>query len=433
MRRSRGSTRTCAARPVCSPSTRSRSRCRATVVGGATRRLAAARDHDPRGTCTPTAASRPTRRRAPSAPDALPLRPGRPDAVGRRHRHAHRRRARQPRARSARRRARVHERRAHGGARARRPGARPTIHVGSTLDHVDVFVRVCDVHPDGTSMNVCDGLQRFTPDTIERDADGVFVPASTSGRPRTVSRRPPGARPGEQRRAPRLRAQPRHRRVPSHQHRPRPQRHHHPPRSLAPLSPWHCPTRSETDPETGPPGGCATGLLACAAALARTCARSAPDDERLRRDALGRTHEPRTTLLPKESARGSAAGRPSSPRPPRRDSLGPHDRASRRDADDLVTARRCTQPEARGPRAVSPTCHADTATGSSLRVAVEPCRGRAQCSRVPFRGFPPGNETTGLPPGGVGPVSLWLPAGSSDQFVACGSMPPRVWFDSARL
>ena len=36
------------------------------------------------------------------------------------------------------------------------------LYVTSSLDHVDVFVRVCDVHPDGTSLNVCDGLQRFT-------------------------------------------------------------------------------------------------------------------------------------------------------------------------------------------------------------------------------------------------------------------------------
>ena len=50
-----------------------------------------------------------------------------------------------------------------------------TIHVESALDHVDVFVRVCDVHPDGGSFNVCDAPQRFTPDTIERDADGVFA------------------------------------------------------------------------------------------------------------------------------------------------------------------------------------------------------------------------------------------------------------------
>jgi uncharacterized protein len=35
-------------------------------------------------------------------------------------------------------------------------------------------VRVCDVHPDGRSVNVCDGLQRFEPATISRTADGTF-------------------------------------------------------------------------------------------------------------------------------------------------------------------------------------------------------------------------------------------------------------------
>ncbi len=50
-----------------------------------------------------------------------------------------------------------------------------TVHLESTLDHVDVFVRVCDVHPDGASYNVCDALQRYTPATISRDADGVFT------------------------------------------------------------------------------------------------------------------------------------------------------------------------------------------------------------------------------------------------------------------
>ena len=50
-----------------------------------------------------------------------------------------------------------------------------TVHLESALDHVDVFVRVCDVHPDGTSLNVCDALQRFTPETIARDDDGVFA------------------------------------------------------------------------------------------------------------------------------------------------------------------------------------------------------------------------------------------------------------------
>ena len=51
------------------------------------------------------------------------------------------------------------------------------LHVSSTLDHVDFFVRVCDVHPDGASFNVCDGLQRFEPDSITRADDGTFVAA----------------------------------------------------------------------------------------------------------------------------------------------------------------------------------------------------------------------------------------------------------------
>jgi putative CocE/NonD family hydrolase len=44
----------------------------------------------------------------------------------------------------------------------------------SSLDHTDFFVRLCDVAPDGVSSNVCDGLQRFTPSTIRRTADGTF-------------------------------------------------------------------------------------------------------------------------------------------------------------------------------------------------------------------------------------------------------------------
>ena len=47
--------------------------------------------------------------------------------------------------------------------------------VSSTLDHTDFFVRICDVHPDGRSFNICDGLQRFGPDTIARHPDGTFV------------------------------------------------------------------------------------------------------------------------------------------------------------------------------------------------------------------------------------------------------------------
>jgi putative CocE/NonD family hydrolase len=49
------------------------------------------------------------------------------------------------------------------------------IHLATTNDHTDVFVRLCDVHPDGSSFNICDALQRYTPVAIERGADGVFV------------------------------------------------------------------------------------------------------------------------------------------------------------------------------------------------------------------------------------------------------------------
>ena len=48
------------------------------------------------------------------------------------------------------------------------------LHVESSLDHTDFFVRLCDVAPDGTSRNVCDGLRRFDPSTIRRDPDGAF-------------------------------------------------------------------------------------------------------------------------------------------------------------------------------------------------------------------------------------------------------------------
>ena len=49
------------------------------------------------------------------------------------------------------------------------------LQVGSSLDHTDFFVRVCDVSPDGRSVNVCDGLQRFDPASIRRNPDGTFT------------------------------------------------------------------------------------------------------------------------------------------------------------------------------------------------------------------------------------------------------------------
>ncbi len=38
--------------------------------------------------------------------------------------------------------------------------------VRSSTPYVDVVVRVCDVHPDGRSMNVCEGVRRLGPDTL---------------------------------------------------------------------------------------------------------------------------------------------------------------------------------------------------------------------------------------------------------------------------
>jgi putative CocE/NonD family hydrolase len=46
--------------------------------------------------------------------------------------------------------------------------------VTSSCDHTDFYVCLCDVLPDGRSINVCDGLQRFGPDSIDRTPDGTF-------------------------------------------------------------------------------------------------------------------------------------------------------------------------------------------------------------------------------------------------------------------
>jgi putative CocE/NonD family hydrolase len=50
---------------------------------------------------------------------------------------------------------------------------RADIRLRSSRGDTDVFVRVCDVHDDGRSLNVCDALLRLTPDAPARDADGV--------------------------------------------------------------------------------------------------------------------------------------------------------------------------------------------------------------------------------------------------------------------
>ncbi|BCJ55283.1 hydrolase [Actinoplanes sp. NBRC 14428] len=53
------------------------------------------------------------------------------------------------------------------------------LHVGGSTGHFDVFARLCDVAPDGRSVNVCDGLVRLTPD--HHDGDPVRVELSAAG------------------------------------------------------------------------------------------------------------------------------------------------------------------------------------------------------------------------------------------------------------
>jgi putative CocE/NonD family hydrolase len=47
------------------------------------------------------------------------------------------------------------------------------LHVRSTLEHTDFFVRLCDVEPSGVSRNISDGLVRLVPTLWERGEDGV--------------------------------------------------------------------------------------------------------------------------------------------------------------------------------------------------------------------------------------------------------------------
>ncbi len=46
------------------------------------------------------------------------------------------------------------------------------LYAGSSLAHTDFFGRLCDVHPDGESVNACDGLFRLEPGKIEPQPDG---------------------------------------------------------------------------------------------------------------------------------------------------------------------------------------------------------------------------------------------------------------------
>jgi putative CocE/NonD family hydrolase len=47
------------------------------------------------------------------------------------------------------------------------------IHLRSSLEHTDVFVRVCDVLPSGPSLNVCDALIRLQPGAPAAQRDGT--------------------------------------------------------------------------------------------------------------------------------------------------------------------------------------------------------------------------------------------------------------------
>ncbi len=46
--------------------------------------------------------------------------------------------------------------------------------VKSGSEHTDFFVRLCDVFPNGKSMNICDGLQRVRPGEYKKDRKGVY-------------------------------------------------------------------------------------------------------------------------------------------------------------------------------------------------------------------------------------------------------------------
>ncbi len=49
---------------------------------------------------------------------------------------------------------------------------RPELYAGSNLQHVDFFGPLCDVHPDGESNDVCEGLFRLEPGKGEPQQEG---------------------------------------------------------------------------------------------------------------------------------------------------------------------------------------------------------------------------------------------------------------------
>jgi uncharacterized protein len=51
---------------------------------------------------------------------------------------------------------------------------RAEVFLRSSAQHFDVFVRICDVNPQGRSRNVCDALARVQPGRFERAPDGTW-------------------------------------------------------------------------------------------------------------------------------------------------------------------------------------------------------------------------------------------------------------------
>jgi uncharacterized protein len=48
-----------------------------------------------------------------------------------------------------------------------------TVYIRSSVIYTDVFVRLCDVHPRGKSINICDGLTRLLANNFPPDSDGI--------------------------------------------------------------------------------------------------------------------------------------------------------------------------------------------------------------------------------------------------------------------
>ena len=164
--------------PICWAVTTESHRARVRLFVGGDRRWVDVEEWPPparsvRGTCNRTVCCIP-RTVAGVATRSLSLRPGGPDAVGRRHASSARSGGRRDN--------RALERRADVLVYSSAPLVRDVevmgpvtadLHVRSTLEHADFFVRLCDVEPSGKSWNICDGLIRLTPEPWQRRPDGT--------------------------------------------------------------------------------------------------------------------------------------------------------------------------------------------------------------------------------------------------------------------